>query len=263
MSRKNREAGQMLLVVVLTTIVALTVGLSLVSRTITNLRVSKQNEESQRALQAAEAGISSALNRATSGTFSETLPNNASFTTTLSEASGNILLLNNGDSIVQDKGFDVWLSSYPDFSSPFTGTLNFYWTTTNQNQCAKKSGDATIPALEILILSGDKNNPSFSRRVFDPCGRTPGSSSISNGGTLQGVPLSFSTGPISVSQGLITRVIPVYNSTIVGVVASSNLPSQGKVIESVGTSGETVRKVVYFQSYPQTPTEFFYSILSQ
>ena len=47
----------MLLVVVLTMIVALTVGLSLASRTITNMKISKQNEESQRAFQAAEAGI--------------------------------------------------------------------------------------------------------------------------------------------------------------------------------------------------------------
>ena len=55
-SEASRQ-GQMLLVVVLTMIVALTVGLSVVSRTITNLRISRQSEESQRAFQAAEAGI--------------------------------------------------------------------------------------------------------------------------------------------------------------------------------------------------------------
>ena len=60
-SRFEKQKGQVLLIVVLVMIVALTVGLSLISRSITNLRTSTEEAESQKALAAAEAGIEQAL----------------------------------------------------------------------------------------------------------------------------------------------------------------------------------------------------------
>jgi hypothetical protein len=45
---------------------------------------------------------------------------------------------------------------------------------------------------------------------------------------------------------------------------SSSLTMLVASATSTGTSGDTVRKVVYFQSYPQLPLEIFpYSLLSQ
>lgn len=56
---KNR--GQVALVVVLAMVVLLTIGLSVISRTVTDIRISKETEESTRAFSAAEAGIEEAL----------------------------------------------------------------------------------------------------------------------------------------------------------------------------------------------------------
>jgi Tfp pilus assembly protein PilX len=55
--KKPSEKGQMLLIVVLIMVVALTVGLSIAARSLVNLKIATDDENSQRAFSAAEAGI--------------------------------------------------------------------------------------------------------------------------------------------------------------------------------------------------------------
>lgn len=55
------KSGQVLILVLLTVIVVLTIGLSVASRNITNLRTTTQTEQSQRAFTAAEGGIEDVL----------------------------------------------------------------------------------------------------------------------------------------------------------------------------------------------------------
>lgn len=257
----------MLLVVVLTMIVALTVGLSVAARTITNLKISKQNEESQRAFQAAEAGVEQSL-QSSQGTSSLQFSNNAKYTTNATISQGASFLLNGGDKVDQDTGIDVWLSTYPDFSNPVSGNITFYWTTSNQTSCDTSGGASVVPALEIVVLSGSKISPTLTKYFYDACANrrannfasTPGS-----GGALDGETFASAV-TITVSNGIIVRVVPIYNSGKMGVAGAGGLvlPSQGTVVESVGTSGETVRKVKYFSSHPQIPLEIFpYSIISQ
>lgn len=269
----RNERGQILLIVVLVIVVALTVGLSVVSRTITNLKISKENEESQRAFQAAEAGIERALNEidslqsggSTQSTLFDDLENNSSFTTDINLVSGTSFLLNGGEDVVQAVGADVWLSRYPNYTNTIaSNTISIYWATSDQFRCASGGGTSTTPALEVLVLSDDISDPTLQKYVFDSCARIPGSdSSPSAGGNIDGVQFSYRE-TFTVTNGLIMKVIPIYNSGVIGIQSSVALPSQGSLIESTGESGETVRKVVYFQSYPQIPVEIFpYSILSQ
>ncbi len=49
----KNQSGQALLIIVLVMVVALTIGLSVASRTITNLRTSREQASSQKALSAA------------------------------------------------------------------------------------------------------------------------------------------------------------------------------------------------------------------
>ncbi len=170
------SSGQVLLIVVITMVVALTAALTLASRTITNLKVSKQNEDSQRAFQAASAGIEKSI------TTGQSIGNltNASFTTNISAASGNSILLNNGDLVPQDRGIDVWLSNYPDFSSPMnSGSISFLWGTKNAANCSATDKDS-VPALEIVLLSGSKLNPTVTKYAYDACGGTYGNRRSSN-----------------------------------------------------------------------------------
>jgi len=55
------QSGQALLIVILVMVIALTVGLSVAVRTTTNIRTASEDENSQRAFSAAEAGVSKRL----------------------------------------------------------------------------------------------------------------------------------------------------------------------------------------------------------
>jgi len=57
MKQWRQNSGQAVLIIVLVMAVALTVGLAVVSRSVTDIRISRQDEESARAFSAAEAGI--------------------------------------------------------------------------------------------------------------------------------------------------------------------------------------------------------------
>ena len=54
---KKSELGQALIIILLVMAVGLTMGLAVVSRSVTDIRISQQEEESARAFSAAEAGI--------------------------------------------------------------------------------------------------------------------------------------------------------------------------------------------------------------
>lgn len=271
--QKYSNSGQVLLIVVLTMVVALTVGLSIASRTITNLKISKQNEESTRAFQAAEAGIEKALKSASTTTLTADLSNSSSFQTNITSAQGTAFILNGQEAIDQDSGFDVWLSDYPSFTNQIGTTANpatitLYWNTQDQISCSKGAGDVAKSSLEVLLLSGtDLTNPSLSKKIYEPtgvgCARIEGSSSALGSAVLDGVQFG-NTAQIQVSDGLVLKVVPLFNSTKIGISSNISLPKQGSTIDSSGISGDTVRKVVYFQSYPQVPLELFpYTLISQ
>jgi len=57
MKRLNLEQGQMLLIVILVMVVALTIGLSVVTRTFTNVRTSNEKESSTTCFFSSRAGV--------------------------------------------------------------------------------------------------------------------------------------------------------------------------------------------------------------
>ena len=161
----NNQKGQILLIVVITMIVALTVGLSIASRTVTELRLSRQNEESQRAFNAAEAGIDRVLQQGGEITLEEQLGNNSTFAVTATEYDGSQIVLNNGEEVDQDVGADVWLSVYPDFSSQIaSGRLTIYWGDEDQTNCTETS--PVRPALQAVVLQGDIAAPQIVKYLF-------------------------------------------------------------------------------------------------
>lgn len=277
MNTPRNQSGQILLIVVLSIVVALTVGLSIVSRTISNLQISKQSEESQRAFQAAEAGLERAsqllYSAETESIPNTTLGNNAAFSVTVEPEKGNEIILNGHDLVQRSIGLDVLMSNYSDnYSDPFTGRVRLHWGQTDQS-CNDVNGNVPA-ALEVLLVYGDQSDPGFMREVYDPCGtvRTLNSTPAEAGGTIEGVEFRYSAvfprlvDP-QMTDAMFFKVIPIYNSTRIGMtreVGTQDLAAQGSMVTSVGSSGETVRKITYFQSFPQIPNELFpYTIVSQ
>lgn len=269
--KEKLQKGQALLIVVLIMVIVLTVGLSVASRSITNLRITNDDENSQRAFSAAEAGVERAIKSecgnvscSLAGNFTE---NNTEFTTTVTPILGTQFIVKDGVQIRQDEGADILLSDYSAdptqsfITNPWSGTLTVYW--------GDGSGDCTNAAVEIRVLHGTKNNPQFDRAAYDPCNarRTENKFSVPGAAGVIGsktFPYSASVAIDSGSPGLLMRVVPLYTNTVVGIKGCgtcASFPVQGKQIDSTGEAGGTVRKISFVQSYASVPSEFFQYVL--
>lgn len=118
------ERGQILLIVVLVMVTALTIALSVAARSITNTRSSEESANSEQAFSAAEAGIEKSLTSNTAVTGS--LTNNASYTTTVVTVGGVEFPMNNGSPVLKDEPADLWLSTYPGYISPRSGNVTIF-----------------------------------------------------------------------------------------------------------------------------------------
>lgn len=249
-------------------VVALTVGLSIATQTITHLRTANEEESSERAFAAAEAGIERALvsNTTSTGAFD----NSASYQTVVQSLAGTEFLLNNGQVISKDEPVDVWLSTYPSYAGPRTGNVTIYWGMAS-DACANAETNNTLPALSVTLLSGTRANPRMSHYAFEPCAARRGNNNFeaigAAGGAVSGKTFIYRR-TINVTSGLLMRIIPLYAPGIIGIrgcdgagANCSVLPAQGTVIESTGVSDKTQRKIVSFRGYPKLPVELFPYVL--
>lgn len=254
----KKQDGQALLVVVLVMVVSLTVGLSIASKSITNYKTSTEQAESQKALSAAEAGIEQAIKTQNSITNGH-IDLNTGYNTSVKDSSGQKVSLNGGNLVTRDQGIDVWLSDYPNYANPKTLNLTINWGL-SPSACEN-------PALEVAVISGTPQAPVLTKYAFDPCPERSTVNhfvSVSNGtGTvIDGKTYKYGKS-IPITSGLLARVIPIYTNGIIGVSADQALPSQGKVISSVGLSGTSQRAVTVFQGHPEISSEFFpYNLFS-
>lgn len=278
------QRGQTLLIVVLIMVVVLTIALSVISRSIVTVRTSAEEEASQRAFAAAEAGIEQVLKTGTQILSPQSVGDQASIkTASVADIAGTQFLTKNGALVTKDSGIDIWLAAHNaddsiDFSTRWpTGaaaqTITIYWGEPTDT-CGTNLSNT--PALEVIILTGTSiNDVKATRYAYDPCQtrRSTGTAPVNNfaaptsttGGSVNGKTFAYYT-TLTISgtdpnKGLLIRAIPLYASTTIAVTAQSTLPSQGKYINSVGTSGRTTRKISYFEGYPMLPPELFQYIL--
>ena len=264
----NNQKGQALLIVVLVMVVALTVGLSIASKSITSFRTSTDTASSQKALSAAEAGIEQALKSNTSIPITS-ISQDTKYSTDVSSVQGTTFLLNGSNPLLQSSGVDLWLTPYSSDSAklyqnpyPSSGSFTVYWGDSKEDS----SGTCKNAALEVVVIAGTKTSPVISRYAFDPCSaRQTGNHFVSPGGqaTVAGrtfyyqATIPVGDGGVAGGGGLIARVIPLYMSAIMGINGTNNFPSQGSLITAIGSSGTTERRVNVFQGHPELPAEYY------
>ncbi len=274
------ERGQALLIMVLIMVVSLTVGLSVASRSLTNLRTATEEESSQRAFSAAEAGIERAVKSLCDGTvdcapIAGNFGTDATYQTTTQAISGTEFLVKGGYTIPKDDGVDVWLSEYSSdptklYQNQRDGYVTVYW--------GESADGCTDAAMELISLSGDRANPLTIKYAVDPCQTRRTSSGNEFCPKSSNSCPDYAAGNYTVNNrvfthrvtmqvinGFVLRVVPIYDSAIIGVRGCSadgvsnctSFPLQGKKVESIGKAGGTERKVTYFQGYPELPPELF------
>jgi len=255
------QKGQILLIVVLVMVTALTVGLSVAARSITDTRTSQEASSSEKAFSAAEAGIesliasSSAGPRNITGSFSN---NNTNYNASISNITGTQFVLNNNNPVLKDDSIDVYLATYPNYTNPQSGFITFYW--------GQSISGCSNAALEFIILSGSTAVPSMSKIGVDPCSPRSTHNNFRyiapGGGAIQGQVYQDKT-TIQITNGLFVRVIPLYAPALVAVQGLCNnvgancvpFPVQGSLITSTGTADNTQRKLVTYSYFPKLPTE--------
>jgi hypothetical protein len=277
--RKVYQRGQALLIVVLVMIIALTVGLSVASRSVVTVQTTTEEENSKRAFSAAEAGIERVLKTGTAINRSTPvmLGNNSQIDSVrITAVAGNTVSLAGGNVIPRDEGIDVWLvphnaSGIPQYNSPVNpANLGIYWGGDSE-AC---SPSVTAAAIEIIAIFGPSSAPTIQRQVYDPCTAqrlgnnfttaTSGTFNIGSKTYKYRTPIGVASGQMDFSNALLFRIVALYTGTPIAVRACNSggsactaLPGQGNRLDSVGISGNTMRQVSFFQGYPQLPSEFF------
>lgn len=267
-SPKQSEGGQVLILVVMVMVIALTVGLSTALRSVTNFRISTEEENSQRALSAAEAGVEQAL-RTNLAITDQNLGNNVTIKqVSIVQSPASEFLLSGGTAVAKDAGNTLWLVPHTsdtavDYSTSWNGALSLHWGSPT-DICTSNPDVNTMAAIEVVVISGSLSSSVSNRYVFDPClGRRSSNNfaSTSPGGTVLGKTFQHSAS-VTVSAGLIGKIIPLYANAVIGVSGGlTPIPAQGKRIESTAASGTTTRKIVFFREYPTLPIEFFSYVL--
>lgn len=264
--------GQALLVTMLVMALALTLGMSAVSQSIIDVKMSVQEKQSMQALSAAEAGIEEALRLGAAP--AQPIDVGGILATVTEEEKG----VSPSVVLPGSSGFSktIWLIDHDGDGVPVQAryytkpTLDICWETTTP-----------VTAMEVIVYYKNlAEEYLLGRGAYDPDGsgrRTLNGFSAPNPGdgcTALGLGVrhtinfssDFGINP-ALSTLLYVRLRPVYGSTRVGAIAETgaNLPSQGKCYTSratASTGGGVTRRVQQCQFFDSPPGIFDYSLFS-
>lgn len=248
------KKGQILLITVMLLATVMTIVLSVSFKSVTETQITKLEEESQKALAAAEAAIEVALKNNSTAVLG---PGGSLDLTSVTGFSGSATIESTtaktftSSTIPKDSSYTFYLGNYDVTAKTISAS-----TAQDIELCFQS--ETPNPAIEITLvkLSGIK------KYVIDPDGRITNAvagSSVCSGDNSYGVSYTVPGADIGVDgQLLLVRVF--YASTKLFFSRSTDLPLQGRTISSQATSNTSTgvsKKVVLFQSYPQIPGEFF------
>lgn len=258
---KTHQYGQVLLITVMLLATAITIVMTVAFNTTTETQISLLEQESQKALSAAEAGLELALQNSPGASVS--LDGLGLGVTGKAE----VLTATSSDFVSplvqKDETYTFYLGNYQiaspaGFISPyFNGDILFYFGA----QC-EMSGELQGSVLEITQV---KNNNTLNRFLIDPCNYmnkvTPSIGVAAGPFMIQNTSLFYKSTPITISGDTkLLLVRALYNGTKIAIVNpdSIKLPLQGKtVVSEAKTQSGVTKRIQLFQSYPQIPTDFF------
>jgi len=269
--KQKNNSGQAVLIVLLSLSVVLVIVLYVMSRSVTDISLSKKDEDSMRAFSAAEAGIERALVIG-SGIDSTTI-GNASFSASVSN------FAQGADKMVypvslKSGGIATFWFSRPTEPS-FTGNkVKLCW-----GALGTLASTTETPAVEITVFYKSTDKYKIARVALDPnSGRNPPNnftSVLPNNCTIDTEifqfqnTINFRSLKISGSDVLqFMTVKPLYNTSVshkIGIdVSSTNsfLPSQGLKVNSDGSFADSNRSIEVYQLYAVAPSVFMNAIYS-
>lgn len=277
----KKDSGQALLVILLVMAVGLTIGLSIISRSVVDLRISEQEEESARAFSAAEAGIEEALIMNLSAGESHT------------NSVGGIDFVVTAENEGLSSGFDfggsqfeegdvrtVWLVGHDENGNPSSSAGSYNGDSITV--CWGSEDTAEESALEVSLVYSeagtfkiargayDANFPRTITNNFDRADDTDGG----NCGDFafgEDISLADDFNMLATATPYALRLKLLYNGEPEPLAVSSggggDFPSQGSCYQSTASSGEgdnrITRRVQQCQFHPAPPGILDYVLFSK
>ena len=245
-----KHKGQVLLIAVMLLATVITVVMTIAFNSTTETQVIKLEEDSQKALAAAEAGIDAVIKQSVSssvqinslGQFNSQGITGEAQVATVSKPTFISPLLQ------KDEQYTFYLSDYPTFANPQSGDLNLYFVS-ETGQC---------PSVEILVVT---NTYVQERYAYNTCASTITNAYTATNTTTEIENISFAWKvqlPITNGIVMFTKIYGARTKLGFKFDTGSALPAQGKLIESEArTTSGVVKRVQLFQSFPQIPSNFF------
>lgn len=266
-SVNKSQNGQAVLIVLLTMAVLFTLGLSVVSRSITDVRISEQSQESARAFWTAQAGLEKAL-LGQAGT--QGIDNDVSYTVTKTSLGGEDFVLE--DKLSADENFTFWLVEHDASgeiipNDDYKGDITIFWGNTGE------SASSGTPALVASLVYQESGRYRSKNYAFDPySNRNPKtffSAPETGNFTLAGSNFAFK----AVIPSLPANCKPYYlnlrllfntSPQIIGVQTGDGGISQGTCFDSEATvlSSNIVRKLRECRTWSKVPDLFNYLLFS-
>lgn len=266
MKEYNHRSGQALLLIILVSMVLFTVALSVSQLTVEETKIAKLEEDSKRALQAAEAGLEAALKQSSGSVDLERIvgggitgqaiiqtDQSPTFTTPL---------------LQKDDQYTFYLSNYtpadPDdpssqqqFSNQFSGKLKISRREPQSSTyCTDNNGNNNF-AVELTFVNATTGQIT-ARKLIDSCPSALVSGSVDK--------VNFDDFINVVQSDLMIIRIIAQTTSFPGAqldIINDNTPQQnwylqGKtIVSTAATETAVTKKIQLFQTYPQIPLEFW------
>lgn len=273
-SRNKSQAGQAVLIVLLSLSVVLIIVLYILSRSVTDISLSTKEENSMRAFSAAEAGIERAL--VIGSSISETTIGDATFTAGVTNFGTSQNALVYPISLKSGEITNFWFSRPAE--TAFTGSsAKICWGTAGTSASTSET-----PAVEVSVYYLTGGTYRVARTVLDPnTGRTATNSfstASASSCTVSGETFAFQSTVDFATLGIASYATPdvlqymtvklLYNTATphkVGIDVSASgsvLPSQGIKVNSSGTFGDSNRSIEVYQLHPVAPSVFMNAVYS-
>lgn len=252
--RQLLKKGQAALIVLLVVAVALGFGLSIISQTTTDIRISQQEQEAARAFNAAEAGIEEALKEINVGPTVEidvgdvkveyTVIGENSLVGVFKENEAAQVVLGGVDSTLKIE----WVDKNSELENPGDCTGG-----------VKAESGQTAASLLISVIDGSNQ---IRREGWNACDLEADNGMTNKTDSGSGTFLRSYDLDIYANDSLV-RIRPVYNQTSLRVTGSPALPVQSYVIDSKARALTLESKAIKVtRTEPATPAIFDYVLFS-
>lgn len=258
-SQHTSQSGQVALIILLIMVVVLTIGVSIASRTVMDVTLSRQEEQGGRVYQAAESGVESVLNRDLS---EEALYTNDAFTGSLSSISD----IDVNYSVARKKTLETRVDEGGTVSVDVTGTANGNQLAINWGKgkdCSGATPSNNAASLLIRVYNVTGGNTTVKQYAYAACSYTNGYSVtgtlVGDNGYYRKVLITLATGDRAV------RIQPVYNDTNMQVDGVGwTLPVQYYEIKSNARNqqGNETKAIQVSRTLPTYPGIMDYTLYS-